>query len=55
MQNNNDGDVETEEVVDAEIGFEVNEDEPVSRDKRKADGRRRMPLQGNRFIIYIIS
>ena len=32
-QNNNDGDVETDDLVDADNGFEVNEDEPASGDK----------------------
>ena len=29
-QNNNDGDVETDDVVDADNGFEVNEDAPAA-------------------------
>ncbi len=53
MQSNHDGDVETDDVVDADNGFEVNEDEPASGDKRKTDGSRAQQLKPHQVKLVL--
>ena len=52
-QNTNDGDVETDYVVDADNGFEVNEDEPASGDKCKADRSRAQQLKPHQVKLVL--